>query len=118
MSANVAAASAGLGPSRLVKVRTGSRGGGWAVGVRGVLTARHVVVPFLAGAVDYCLAVPDPRPGAAEFGCTVVWHDEAGDLALLAVEQGRAAEWAALIGADTGPALAETGTGTLAVEAV
>ena len=35
-----------LAEPRLVKVRAGERGSGWAVGTRGVLTARHVVAPF------------------------------------------------------------------------
>lgn len=50
---------------RLVKVRAGGRGAGWAIGTRGVLTARHVIAPFLNATVAYCLAVPDPRPGGA-----------------------------------------------------
>ncbi|WP_248760332.1 tetratricopeptide repeat protein [Pseudarthrobacter sp. SSS035] len=103
---------------RLVKVRAGERGAGWAVGTRGVLTARHVVAPYLDHTVDFCLAVPDPRPGAEGFGCTVVWQDKDRDLALLAVDQQQMNAWTAAVGAGTGPRLAEPGTAPLDVEAV
>src|SRR5689334_4384988 len=79
----------------LVKVRAGARGSGWTIGPRGVLTARHVVQPFLAGAVETCAAVPDPRPGARVYPCTVVWEDSGSDLALLRVRDEVADDWAA-----------------------
>ena len=50
--AAIGAMGAGLREPRLVKVRAGGRGAGWAVGARGVLTARHVIAPFLSRAVD------------------------------------------------------------------
>jgi len=103
---------------RLVKVRAGERGSGWAVGARGVLTARHVLRPFLDGRVDRCLAVPGPRPGAAAFDCTVVWQDPDREIALLAVDQAQAAQWAHAVGRVPDPALAAPGTGGLAAEAV
>src|SRR3954470_19686789 len=94
-----AGAGVGSGPvePRLVKVRAGERGSGWAVGTRGVLTARHVVAPYLTGRVSYCLAVPSPAPGAAQYDCTVIWQDEQRDLALLKVEDRQAAAWAAAV---------------------
>jgi TolA-binding protein len=109
---------AGLVDPRLVKVRAGERGSGWAVGARGVLTARHVVGPFLDKQVDMCLAVPSPAPGASAFGCDVIWQDVDQDLALLAVNQAQLAEWALVVGPGLGPPLAEPGTGGLSAEAV
>src|SRR3712207_2583549 len=102
---------------RLVKVRAGERGAGWAVGTRGVLTARHVIVPFLEHIVSYCLAVPNPRPGAPAFNCAVVWQDRARDLALLAVDDNQVEAWGAMIGPGAGPPLAEAGTDVLRVQA-
>ena len=72
-----------LVPSHLAKVRAGRRGSGWAVGRQGVLTARHVVAPFLDRTVNYCLAVLDPSPQGQGFDCTVVYDDAQRDLALL-----------------------------------
>lgn len=109
---------AGLREPRLVKVRAGGRGAGWAVGARGVLTARHVIAPFLSRAVDYCLAVPDPRPGAVSYNCVCVWDDSVRDLALLAVEENETTNWVAAVGGGNGPALAEPGTGVLDAEAI
>lgn len=108
----------GLVEPRLVKVRAGSRGAGWAVGTRGVLTARHVIVPFLEHTVSHCLAVPNPRPGAREFDCTVLWEDKSRDLALLAVNDSQVAAWGAAVGSGSGLALAEPGTTTVQVESV
>ena len=109
---------AGLVEPRLVKVRAGERGSGWAVGTRGVLTARHVVAPFLNERVDRCLAVPNPVPGAAVFDCEVTWQDAERDLALLAVDKTQAAAWALAVGPGVGPPLAEPGTSGLVAEAV
>ena len=99
-----AGAGAGLVEPRLVKVRAGERGSGWAVGTRGVLTARHVVAPFLDKRVDRCLAVPNPAPGAAVFDCEVAWQDAGRDLALLAVDHKQVAAWALAVGAGGGAA--------------
>jgi tetratricopeptide (TPR) repeat protein len=109
---------AGLADPRLVKVRAGARGSGWAVGTCGVLTARHVIAPFLDKQADKCLAVPDPAPGSAMFECTVVWQDPGRDLALLAVDQAKAGAWTAAVGRGQGPAVAEPGTVGLPAEAV
>jgi tetratricopeptide (TPR) repeat protein len=103
----------GLVERRLVKVRAGARGSGWAVGTRGVLTARHVVSPFLNKEAGSCLAVPSPAPGAPVFDCVVIWQDVARDLALLAVGQVQAAAWALAVGPGLGPPLAEPGTSGL-----
>ena len=103
--------------SRLVKIRAGERGSGWAIGARGVLTARHVIAPFLNKQTEHCLAVPNPAPGSAVFECEVVWHDPARDLALLAVEQAKIAAWAAAVGSGLDPPLAEPGTDGLPAEA-
>ena len=111
-------AGAGLVEPRLVKVRAGERGSGWAVGTRGVLTARHVVAPFLDKQADRCLAVPNPAPGAAVFDCEVAWQDAGRDLALLSVNQKKAAAWVLAVGPGVGPLLAEPGTGGLQAEAV
>jgi tetratricopeptide (TPR) repeat protein len=108
----------GLVEPRLVKVRAGERGAGWGVGDRGVLTARHVVAPFLQGQVDRCLAVPDPAPGAAVFDCTVAWEDKGRDLALLAVNDEQVSDWEAAVGPGPGPVLAEPGTAGVSAEAV
>ncbi len=107
-----------LADPRLVKVRAGERGSGWAVGSRGVLTARHVIAPVLDNRADSCLAVPDPAPGSAVFECAVVWQDADRDLALLAVDQPSADAWAAAVGRGQGPPLAEPGTEGLSAEAV
>ena len=109
---------AGLADPRLVKVRAGARGSGWAVGTCGVLTARHVIAPFLDKQADRCLAVPDPAPGSAMFECTVIWQDPRRDLALLAVDQAKAGAWTAAVGRGHGPAVAEPGTDGLPAEAV
>jgi hypothetical protein len=108
----------GLVEPRLVKVRAGERGAGWAVGDRGVLTARHVAAPFLQGEVDRCLAVPNPAPGAAVFDCTVAWEDKDRDLALLAVNDEQVSDWAVAVGPGPGPVLAEPGTAGVSAEAV
>jgi hypothetical protein len=108
----------GLIEPRLVKVRAGERGAGWAVGAWGVLTAWHVVAPFLQGQVDRCLAAPDPAPGAAVFDCTVAWHDKGRDLALLAVKEEQVSDWVAAVGPGPGPVLAEPGTAGVSAEAV
>ena len=108
----------GLVESRLVKVRAGERGSGWAVGTRGVLTARHVVLPFLTGRVTFCLAVPNPAPAAAAFHCTVIWQDDGRDLALLEVEAAQSAAWAVLVGAEPSPVLAEPGTVAVPAEVI
>jgi hypothetical protein len=110
--------ASGLAAPRLVKVRAGERGAGWAIGARGVLTARHVVAPFLQGRADWCLAVPDPAPGAAVFDCTVAWEDEGRDLALLAVKDEQVSDWVAAVGPGPGPVLAEPGTAGVLAEAV
>src|SRR5829696_9713339 len=78
---------------RLVKARAGDRGSGWAIGTIGVLTARHIIAPFLAGEVDYCAAVLDPNLGAVTYQCDVVWQDELRDLALLKVGDKQASDW-------------------------
>jgi tetratricopeptide (TPR) repeat protein len=114
----VGGGGSGLVEPRLVKVRAGERGAGWAVGARGVLTARHVVVPFLQGHVDRCLAVPNPAPDAAVFDCTVAWEDEARDLALLEVKEEQVSDWVAAVGPGPGPVLAEPGTAGVSAEAV
>ena len=113
-----AGAETGLADPRLVKVRAGARGSGWAVGTCGVLTARHVIAPFLDNQVDKCLAVPDPAPGSAVFECAVVWQDPGRDLALLAVDQASVAAWTAAVGQGQGPALAEPGADGVPGEAV
>jgi tetratricopeptide (TPR) repeat protein len=68
--------------------------------------------------VDYCLAVPDPRPGAVTYNCACVWEDPERDLALLAVEEDESTGWVAAVGGGIGPALAEPGTGVLHAEAI
>jgi tetratricopeptide (TPR) repeat protein len=114
----------GLADPRLVKVRAGSRGSGWAVGPSGVLTARHVVEPFLTGRapdgtkVDWCVAVPDPAPGTPGFDCAVVWQNPALDLALLQVAAGHREQWARAMAGTPGPVLAEPGTGAVPAEVV
>ena len=108
----------GLVEPRLVKVRAGGRGAGWAVGARGVLTARHVVAQFLQGQVDRCMAVQDSAPGAAVFDVTVVWEDEGRDLALLEVNDEQVSDWVAAVGPGPGPMLAEPGTAGVLAEAV
>jgi tetratricopeptide (TPR) repeat protein len=108
----------GLVEPRLVKVRAGGRGAGWAVGARGVLTARHVVAMFLQGQVDWCLAGPDPAPGAAVFDCTIAWEDKDRDLALLVVNDEQVPDWVAAVGPGPGPVLAEPGTAGVSAEAV
>jgi tetratricopeptide (TPR) repeat protein len=110
--------ASGLVEPRLVKVRAGERGAGWAVGARGVLTARHVIVPFLQGQADRCLVVPDPAPGEAVFDCAVAWEDEGRDLALLAVADEQVSDWVAAVGPGPGPVLAEPGTAGVSAEAV
>ncbi|WPU11052.1 tetratricopeptide repeat-containing serine protease family protein [Pseudarthrobacter oxydans] len=111
---------------RLVKVRSAGasgdskRGSGWAIGSRGVLTARHVVTPYLSssGQVGYCAAVPSPHPDAAAFKCSVVWQDEESDIALLAIDPAQAASWVAAVGSGPGPRLSAPGTATLNVVVV
>jgi hypothetical protein len=102
----------------LVKVRAGRRGSGWAIGQRGVLTARHVVQDFLAQQTEDCLAVPDPAPGAAVFDCDVIWHDAARDLAVLQVRAEQIRAWEAAVGPGSGPVLATPGTDKVDATAV
>jgi predicted negative regulator of RcsB-dependent stress response len=109
---------------RLVKIRAGSRGSGWAIGSCGVLTARHVVEPFLDGraadgtAVGWCAAYPDPAPGAPGFDCDVIWQDRGLDLAVLCVRDGSRPAWLAAM-ADAKPAvLAEPGSDAVPGQAV
>lgn len=103
---------------RLIKVRAGVRGAGWAVGSHGVLTAGHVVRPYLNGEVGSCIAVPSPQRGARTFDCSVVWMDEALDLALLEVASDAIDDWHDAVGRGPGPALAEPGSAAVWVEAV
>ena len=108
----------GLIDPRLVKVRAGARGSGWAVGTRGILTARHVIAPRLNDQVNWCVAAPDPTAGAREFHCDVVWHNPDRDLALLCVAEEDVPQWVATVGATPAAVLAEVGTRTVAAEAV
>jgi predicted negative regulator of RcsB-dependent stress response len=109
---------------RLVKVRAGARGSGWAVGARGVLTARHVVAPFLDSGlpdgtkVDRCLAVPDPAPAAPVFDCDVIWQDKVRDLALLRVRDDCLRQWQPATSPASAPVLAEPGTDAVSAQAV
>ena len=114
----VANAAVELVDSRLVKIRAGERGSGWAVGTHGVLTARHVVAPFLDKQVKRCLAVPDPAPDTTVFDCKVAWQDPQRDLALLAVDNRQLTAWRRAVGPGLGPPLAEPGTSGVAAEAV
>ena len=115
---------AGLIDPRLVKVRAGRRGSGWAVGSCGVLTARHVVEPFLDGKsedgtkVDWCVAVLDPSPDAAAFACDVIWHDQDRDLALLRVREDGRPKWTLAIAHTSAPVLAEPGEDAVVAQAV
>lgn len=108
---------------RLVKVRAGSRGSGWVVGTCGVLTARHVVEPFLAGKsadgtpVDWCVAVLDPVPGAPTFDCAVIWQDQSLDLALLRVSDNRRDQWTLAMAGTPVAVLAEPGVNAVAAQA-
>jgi Trypsin-like peptidase domain len=103
---------------RLVKVRAGRRGSGWAIGQRGVLTARHVVQDFLAHQAEACLAVPDPAPGTAVFGCTVSWEDAVRDLAVLQIRAEQVQAWDTAIGQRPAPVLAKPGTDKVDATAV
>src|SRR5215475_12976900 len=88
-------------PPQLVKVRAGGRGSGWAIGHSGVLTALHVVRPYLANPHHpetnasgvRCLAVTGAPTGEDLFDCAVVWQGEAADLALLQIANGRRDVW-------------------------
>src|SRR6266487_1650980 len=107
----------GLAPAGLVKVRSGRRGSGWAVGAVGVLTARHVVEPLLRGQVDHCWAVLDPSPAGPGFDCEVVFEDGERDLALLRVFDEQASAWRLRLGAERA-VLAEPGSRGLQVEVI
>jgi hypothetical protein len=106
-----------LTPAGLVKVRSGKRGSGWAIGSVGVLTARHVIEPFLHGQVDHCWAVLDPSPEGPGFDCEVIFQDEDRDLALLRVLDVQASAWQLRLGAERA-VLAEPGSRGLPVEVV
>jgi tetratricopeptide (TPR) repeat protein len=109
----------GLIDPRVVKVRAGGRGSGWAIGRCGVLTARHVVAPFLEGRAETCLAVLDPRPGTEAFDCVVAWEDPGRDLAVLRVgPTAQVDRWRAVIAEAEGVVLAEPGTEAVEAEAV
>ncbi len=109
---------------RLIKVRVvataghgGARAAGWAVGTRGVLTARHVVAGIIDGEAS-CVAVPDPKLGSDTFDCSLEWDDPVRDLALLIIGEQQHKRWASMVGADPGPVLAEPGTSIVAVQAI
>jgi hypothetical protein len=106
-----------LAPSRLVKVRDGQRGSGWAIGRQGVLTARHVVQLFIEKKVDHCWAVLDPSPQGPGFGCSVVYEDEQRDLAMLRIDDDQAEAWQQAIGPGE-TVLAKPGTQNVAVDAI
>jgi hypothetical protein len=107
-----------LWPPQLVKVRAGKRGSGWAVGRSGVLTALHVVRPYLANPYQLetnasgvrCLAVTGGPAGEDVFECAVVWQDEAADLALLQIAEGRRDAWWARLIDEAPTVLAAPGT--------
>jgi S1-C subfamily serine protease len=106
-----------LAPSHLVKVRAGTRGSGWAIGRQGVLTARHVVLPFLEKKVDQCWAVLDPSPKGPGFSCSIVYEDQQRDLAVLRIADDQAETWRQAIGPGS-VVLAKPGTGNVAVDAI
>ena len=96
---------------RLVKVRAGERGSGWAIGTCGVLTAHHVIKPFLEGTTESCLVAVDPHRDAVAFDCVVEWHDAERDLALLRVHRpDQRADWSAALAAADRVVLAEPGS--------
>jgi Tfp pilus assembly protein PilF len=107
-----------LWPAQLVKIRAGMRGSGWAVGRCGVLTARHVVRKHLDNPYDpaanasglRCLAVTGGLAGQGDFGCAVVWQDEAADLALLKIAEGQREVWQARLIDEAQAVLAAPGT--------
>ncbi len=102
---------------RLVKVRAGARGSGWALGSCGVLTGRHVVEPFLDRGHPDCLVVPgDGRAGA--FACTVLWDERELDLAVLVIAEPMRAAWRGTVGSGSGAALAEIGLVEVIADAV
>jgi len=101
---------------RLVKVRAGGRGSGWAIGTCGVLTALHVVAAHVQGEHAECLLVPGDGSDVA-FDAEVIWSNEV-DLALLAVVEPQRAAWQQAIGPGQGPALGEVGIDTLPAEAI
>jgi hypothetical protein len=86
-----------VAPAQLVNIRAGARGSGWAVGATGVLTARHVVEPYLANPFDAktnpngvrCRAVASGPAAVTSFQCDVLWSNQALDLALLRIVAGR-----------------------------
>jgi NACHT domain/Trypsin-like peptidase domain len=110
-----------LWPRQLVKVRAGKRGSGWAVGRSGVLTALHVVQPHLDNPYDpadhpsgvRCLAVTGGPADEDTFDCTVVWQDEAADLALLQIAKVRRDVWKARLANEAATVLAAPGTEAL-----
>jgi hypothetical protein len=101
----------------LVKVRAGQRGSGWAIGRSGVLTARHVVRPHLADPYDpaanpsgvRCQAVTSGPADEDTFDCTVVWQDEAADLALLQIVEDCRDVWKARLADEAATVLAAPG---------
>jgi hypothetical protein len=105
-------------PPQLVKVRAGRRGSGWAIGHSGVLTALHVVRPYLAHPYHpetnasgvRCLAVTGAPAGEDLFDCAVVWQREAADLALLQIANGRRDVWWARLIDEAPTVLAVPGT--------
>jgi trypsin-like peptidase/tetratricopeptide repeat protein len=110
---------AGLIDPRLVKVRAGRRGSGWAIGTRGVLTARHVVAPVLTGEVEWCVVAVDPTPQAPVFDCEVQWDDPDRDLAVLRLcRDEQLAAWSTAVGRGRPVVLAESGSQAITAEVV
>ena len=109
----------GLIDPRLVKVRAGRRGSGWAIGTRGVLTARHVLKRFLAGEEESCVVTADPAPGAPVFDCEVTWDDADRDLAVLRIcQDDQVAAWSAAVSRGGPVVLAEPGSRAVNGDAV
>jgi hypothetical protein len=106
-----------LWPPQLVKVRAGQRGSGWAIGRSGVLTAWHVVEPHLADPFHpaanpsgvHCLAVTSGPADEVTFDCTVVWQNEAADLALLQIVKDCRNVWKARLADEAATVLAAPG---------
>ena len=106
-----------MAPAGLVKIRSGRRGSGWKVGDTGILTARHVVEPFLNKQIDRCWAVLDPSPGGPGFACEVVFDDADLDIALLKVLDASASSWQIMLGTQQ-TVLAQPGSHGVRVEIV